>query len=119
MVLLTVYVHPSVCLLSQQVPDPACFLADAGGLLYFGGPMNAVDQLQYNAHRIYGFARLPLITANWEVLGVYNNGHRAGVCGVQRCEGLYQHWQQAAPGGTYTMQPVVVMRNRRNQPCQH
>ena len=37
-----------------------------GGLLFLGVPLNS-DVLAFNAHRLYGPARLPLLTANWEV----------------------------------------------------
>jgi hypothetical protein len=77
-----------------------------------------VDQLQYNAHRIYGLVRLPMMTANWEVVGVYEQDHTAGVCGVQTCQGLISRWQQKAPVGAYGFQPLVVLRNMRTAPCQ-
>jgi hypothetical protein len=88
--------------------------------MYFGSPMSAVDQLQYNAHRIYGFMRLPLMTAGWEVVGVYERGYsKPGQCGNQTCDGLFSHWQKAASPGHAGMQPLVVLRNRRTTPCEH
>lgn len=90
----------------------------AGGLLFFGAPMSYIDQLQYNAHRIYGFVRLPIVTANWEVLGVYEEGSAPGVCGMQTCQGVYERWKKKAPPGNYAFQPLVVLRNLRTTPCQ-
>jgi hypothetical protein len=70
------------------------------------GPLLAsVSTRQYNAHRIYGLFRLPLMTANWEVLEVlevYKQKYRAGECGVQTCDDLFAHWQGAAPLGATT-----------------
>lgn len=96
-----------------RIVAPACVCA--GGLLFFGAPVSTTDQLQYNAHRIYGFVRLPLLTANWEVLGVYESDYRVGVCGVSTCAGLYSHWDQKK---LWAGQPVVVLRNLRITPCE-
>lgn len=87
--------------------------------MFFAGPVSAVDQLQFNAHRIYGFVRLPLLTANWDILGVYHKDgtEKQAMCGVQTCHGLYEYWKQAAPPGTYDLQPVIVMRNSHTSPC--
>lgn len=90
----------------------------ADGLLFFGAPTAASDQLHYNAHRIYGFVRLPMVTANWEVLGVYEQNSKAGSCGMQTCRGVVERWKQKAPLGVDVFQPVIVLRNRRTQPCQ-
>lgn len=80
--------------------------------------MSTVDQLQYNAHRIYGLVRLPMLMSNWEVLGVYEQDHTSGMCGTQTCQDLYGRWQQKAPVGSSKFQPVVVLRNLRTMPCQ-
>lgn len=79
--------------------------------------MSTIDQVQYNAHRIYGFVRLPIVTANWEVLGVYEEGDAKKLCGMQTCEGVYERWKQKAPLGEFNFQPLVVLRNLRTTPC--
>jgi hypothetical protein len=93
------------------------YVLSAGGLLYFAGPSSAYDQLQYNAHRIYGPVRLPLLTANWAVLGVFDNEFKIDQCGVATCDGLFSRWRSRAPLGDYNFQPVLVMRNMRMSPC--
>ena len=92
--------------------------ACTGGLLFLGGPMSATDQIQYNAHRIHGFIRLPLLTADWEVLGVYERNYRPGECGIKTCNGLHSYFSQSAAPGVFSFQPVVVLRNLRSAPCQ-
>lgn len=72
----------------------------------------------YNAHRIYGPVRLPLLTANWEVLGVYDASYKVGVCGTATCEGLFPRWQEKAPLKHFEFQPIIVLRNLRTSPCQ-
>jgi hypothetical protein len=42
-----------------------------GGLLFVGVP-NGVDALMYNAHRIYGPIRFPMLTRGWEKLDVFS-----------------------------------------------
>ena len=37
------------------------------GFLYLGVPGGSEDEVQYNAHRVYGKYRWPLITTNWQV----------------------------------------------------
>lgn len=41
-----------------------------GGFVFFGAPC-CFDRLEWNAHRVYGPARLPLLFAGYRVLGVY------------------------------------------------
>ena len=51
-----------------------------GGLLYFAAPTNlGADALIFNAHRVYGPMRLPLLTANFNVLDVHNQSAKAPV----------------------------------------
>lgn len=88
-----------------------------GGLLYFGGPASATDQIEYNAHRIYGPVRLPLLTANWEVLGVFDADIKGDQCGSSTCNDLFAQWRKKAPPGHWGFQPVIVMRNMRTTPC--
>jgi hypothetical protein len=71
----------------------------------------------YNAHRIYGPVRLPLLTANWEVLGVYDDKFKKGQCGSATCDGLFTRWREIAPLRHYEYQPVVVLHNVRTTPC--
>ncbi|KAJ1481085.1 hypothetical protein T484DRAFT_1808713 [Baffinella frigidus] len=44
-----------------------------GGLLMLGVPIGR-DVLVFNAHRIYGPQRLPLLTKGWDMLGLYGSG---------------------------------------------
>lgn len=71
----------------------------------------------FNAHRMYGPVRLPLLTANWEVLGVYDARYRSSECGKGTCQGLFACFEQIAPVRTFEFQPVVVLRNLRTTPC--
>lgn len=46
-----------------------------GGTLFLGIPCCA-DRLYWNAHRMYGPARLPILLAGWHVVGMYpSDGH--------------------------------------------
>jgi hypothetical protein len=46
-----------------------CLTKD-NGLLYLGLPtFNGTDSVEWNAHRIYGKLRWPLVTANWKPIG--------------------------------------------------
>lgn len=85
--------------------------------MFFAGPSSSVDQIMYNAHRIYGPVRLPLLTANWEVLGVYDASYKVGTCGKPTCEGLFARWEQKAPPKFFEFQPVIALRNVRTSPC--
>ncbi len=77
----------------------------AAGLLYLGVPFGA-DALVFNAHRIYGPVRLPMLAANFEVLGVVTD---------DTVRDLDQLWHDP-PGATFS-QPVAVLRNARHRPC--
>jgi hypothetical protein len=92
-------------------------VAVQGGLLYVGAPASGTDQLDYNAHRIYGPVRLPLMSANWEVLGVFDAGAKGDQCGRSTCTDLFAHWRKAVPSAASWFQPVIVMRNMRTAPC--
>lgn len=93
-----------------------CAHVCAGGLLFFGGPVGGADQLVYNAHRVYGPVRLPMLTANWEVVGVYDHKNSGSLCGKATCEDIFLRWQQQVPLGT-VFQPVIVVRNQRPSSC--
>jgi hypothetical protein len=71
----------------------------------------------YNAHRIYGPVRFPLLTANWEVLGVHDARYKNSDCGKGTCQGLFARWEQIAPVRHFNFQPIVVLRNLRTTPC--
>ena len=48
-----------------------------GGVVFFGAPC-CYDRLEWNAHRVYGPARLPLLFAGYRVLGVYPSNVKIG-----------------------------------------
>ncbi|KAK9833323.1 hypothetical protein WJX81_006455 [Elliptochloris bilobata] len=79
----------------------------AAGLLYLGVPFGA-DAVVFNAHRIYGPIRLPMLTANFVVVGVITS---------DRVRHLNQLWADAP--SISSSQPVVVLQNLRDQPCKH
>eukprot|EP01121_Diplochlamys_sp_Union-15-3_P010927 TRINITY_DN3123_c0_g1_i2.p1 TRINITY_DN3123_c0_g1~~TRINITY_DN3123_c0_g1_i2.p1 ORF type:complete len:259 (-),score=30.17 TRINITY_DN3123_c0_g1_i2:124-900(-) len=64
-----------------------------GGLLFIAVPIGQ-DHLVWNAHRIYGRLRLPLLFQNWEVVGTFG----VDVTSCERSEDIYK-------------QPVYVLRN--------
>lgn len=73
-------------------------LVRPGGTLFLGVPC-CVDQLYWNAHRVYGFARLPYLLAGWHVLG------------------LYCHSRYNLTIGSIVDQPLWVLQN--TQGCSH
>ena len=79
------------------------------GLFFLTVPTGP-DRIEWNAHRIYGPIRFPLMTANFEVVGMFNRrGQRIA---------LYPYLQdlfESQPGTR--QQPVVVLRNKRTTPC--
>ena len=80
-------------------------LIKPGGLLFLGVPMGP-DAIVFNAHRIYGRVRLPMMTANFEVLQVVRNASVTH---------LGELWDQIP--GVHGPQPVIVLRNMRHEPC--
>lgn len=74
------------------------------GLFFLGVPVGH-DYLVWNAHRIYGPARLPMVTANWQVLGVY---------ATKKIHNFEAMFAQTDPSFS---QPVIVMQNKRLEPC--
>lgn len=48
-----------------------------GGVVFLGAPC-CYDRLEWNAHRVYGPARLPLLFAGYRVLGVYPSDVKIG-----------------------------------------
>ena len=63
-------------------------------------------QVVWNAHRIYGPYRLPLLTANFEVVGAYDDGGW-----VQDYNKIWSY----SPGRL--AQPLLVLKNKRKDPC--
>lgn len=43
-----------------------------GGILYLSVPIG-IDSVVFNAHRIYGYHRLPLLLSGWKVVDVFND----------------------------------------------
>lgn len=77
------------------------------GLLFLGVPFGA-DAIVFNAHRIYGPIRLPMLTANFLVLGVITG---------DKIRRLNQLWADVP--SISSSQPVVVLHNARHRPCKH
>lgn len=75
-----------------------------GALVFLGIPVG-FDKIEWNAHRIYGQWRLPLITANYEVLGMYKDYEIKDPMRFLRQQG-YHH-------------AIIVLRNAKNNLCQH
>lgn len=78
------------------------------GLMYLAVPTGS-DLLYWNAANIYGLMRYPMITANWEVVGMFGSPHKD----------TYQ--ALTTPNhkvGEAWFQPVVVLKNKRNKRCQ-
>ena len=74
-----------------------------GGLLYLGVPVGP-DAVVFNVHRIYGFVRLPMLTANFKVLNV--------ICPGNMTLGDLMSLEVGAH-----MQPTIVLQNQRQAPC--
>jgi len=70
-----------------------CLLKE-GGIFFLGIPVG-VDEIYWNAHRVYGFFRLALVLADWELLDILglDNSHLFG-----------SHL------GDYNHQPIFVLR---------
>jgi hypothetical protein len=81
----------------------SCFVKP-GGLLYLGVPMGP-DQVVWNAHRIYGPWRLPLLTAGWELVGGWDGAW---------IKDWNKYWSMSPQA---LSQPVLVLKNRRSSPC--
>ncbi len=65
------------------------------GLLFLAVPV-AKDKLVWNAHRVYGRIRLPLMFENWEIIGAY---------------GFSEQLLDIDTGKNGPYQPVFVLRN--------
>ncbi|KAG2493802.1 hypothetical protein HYH03_008021 [Edaphochlamys debaryana] len=76
-----------------------------GGLLLLAVPVAKVDCIAWNAHRVYGPVRLPLLLANFEVLGAYWAG--------QSFHGDFAGFWEAMPERCeeqHVTQPLFVLR---------
>lgn len=73
-----------------------------GGLLFIGVPTARRDLLVWNAHRIYGPKRLPLLSANFEVLDVL--GHAPS--GTTDATRLHRYEKR----GRWMFQHIIVLR---------
>lgn len=66
-----------------------------GGLLYLSVPVGT-DKLVWNAHRIYGRTRLPLLLSEWEIVATFG----------------FDSWSYGEDTGKYAQnQPLFVLRN--------
>lgn len=70
-------------------------LVSPGGLLFLGVPIGQ-DSLVWNAHRIYGERRFPLLTAGWEQKAIFG--------------GEEEDLLAPVPDATYHFQPLWIMR---------
>lgn len=91
----------------ESVQKVRCLLKH-GGLFFLGLPLNAdSDALAYNAHRIYGPARLPLLTANFDVL-------HAPVDEMARRRNTGPGRRNTVTANDWT-QPLLVLRKRQDE----
>lgn len=54
----------------RELSKILCLLKQ-GGLLYIGLP-SGPDTVEYNAHRIYGYVRWPMVAAGFQFLGAFH-----------------------------------------------
>jgi Caenorhabditis protein of unknown function, DUF268 len=72
--------------------------ANGKGYLYLGIPTGR-DGIEYNAHRIYGRHRWPLVTVNWEPLLPGGAGHGGPSQLTRDGSELDREWSAAQPNG--------------------
>jgi len=89
----------------EAVQTASCIIKP-GGLLYLGVP-TGVDKLVWNAHRVYGLIRYPLLTANWLPVAAYLPAGKLSFKGF-----LNQMSVQSE-----TNHPVLVLKNIRDRKC--
>jgi len=83
----------------ESMQKVRCML-QPGGLFFLGVPVNRKkDILSFNAHRIYGPARLPLLTAGWQVVDV------VAPWWTELTKSIPMSWP---PNGIF--QPILVLR---------
>jgi hypothetical protein len=92
----------------REVEKVSC-LVKPGGMFLLGFPFNN-DAVIWNVHRLYGPVRLPLVTANWEVVAVYGLEDKKGDFDMTPIFLNDDNW-------THKNQLVAVLRNRRTKPC--
>ena len=78
-----------------------CLVKD-GGLVFVGLPMGK-DHIYFNIHRVFGKWRLPLIAANYEILGLYT---------TQQIEDVFGYLERNLQD-----QPILVLRVNKNKLC--
>lgn len=84
-------------------------LVRPGGKLYLGVP-NGLDVIHFNAHRVYGRLRFPMLTQGWKLLGTYGDILEDTYKGVLNKTGMFCYGKRE-PGnmlGCFT-QPVHVL----------
>ena len=74
--------------------------------VFCGSDSASQMQVVWNAHRIYGPARLPLLTANWELLGAWDESGWV--------KDFNKFWSFSPQR---LSQPLLVLKNRRSEPC--
>lgn len=84
--------------------DEAARILNPGGLLYLAVPLG-LDKLVWNAHRIYGRARLPLLLKGWDVVARY--GYEDALLDRDTGKG----WDERANPPEYS--PVWVMQKAK------
>jgi hypothetical protein len=67
----------------------------SGGILFLAVPIG-LDKVVWNAHRIYGNVRFPMLTAGWQLEG---------------CVGMEEDFLARDTGNAGVYQPIVVLRN--------
>ena len=102
----------------QSINKTACLLRP-GGLFFLGFPVGR-DAVIWNAHRIYGSARLKLVFAGWEVLKVFglaDTSNRQGspeMLARRQQLALRYQGQKKIPWKSFPPQPMFVMRKPRS-----
>ncbi len=82
----------------KEMQKMRCLLKD-DGLFYLGLPVHTPDSLEWNAHRVYGPLRLPLLLAGFEVVSVF--------CGSIQNEPMASHMEKHT-GKCF--QPAMVLK---------
>lgn len=87
----------------------SCYVKQKG-YLFLAVPTVSYDEIQFNAHRLYGPLRYPLLTANWRPIDIiYDKKVDSGAF----CDNLWDDYRQIR-GGDH---PVIVLQNVRSSPC--
>jgi hypothetical protein len=102
----------------ESMQRMSCYVKP-GGLLFLNVPSSTFDTLFWNAHRLYGPVRYPLLTANWKVLNVYSKDEELMAC-ANNCAALWDYIKSRLhPSRTKAPTPnvVVVLENQRMSSC--